>query len=78
MSKVLIVNAGSSLLKFKLFDMPKEDVLADGEIERLNMPGSIVKVKYGDGQVYKTVEDNIDYERSAAIMLNGLKDLEAV
>nr|WP_237049103.1 hypothetical protein [Lentilactobacillus dabitei] len=58
--------------------MPKEDVLADGEIERLNMPGSIVKVKYGDGQVYKTVEDNIDYERSAAIMLNGLKDLEAV
>lgn len=75
MSKVLIVNAGSSSLKFKLFDMPKEDVLADGEIERLNMPGSIVKVKYGDGQVYKTVEDNIDYERSAAIMLNGLKDL---
>ncbi|APR08710.1 hypothetical protein FAM21731_02589 (plasmid) [Lentilactobacillus parabuchneri] len=53
-------------------------MLADGEIERLNMPGSIVKVKYGDGQVYKTVEDNIDYERSAAIMLNGLKDLEAV
>ncbi|GHP13532.1 acetate kinase [Lentilactobacillus fungorum] len=78
MSKVLIVNAGSSSLKFKLFDMPKETVLADGEIERLNMPGSIVKIKYGQGQTYKATEDKVDYERSAAIMLNGLKDLGVI
>ena len=45
MSKVLIVNAGSSSLKFKLFDMPKEDVLADGEVERLNMPAIICMIK---------------------------------
>ncbi len=75
MSKVLIVNAGSSSLKFKLFDMPKEEVLADGQVERINMPGSITKIKYGDGKVFKRTEDNVDYERSAAIMLNNLKDL---
>lgn len=78
MSKVLIVNAGSSSLKFKLFDMPKETVLADGQVERLNMPGSLVKIKYGDGKVYKAEEDKIDYERSAAIMLNNLKDLGVI
>lgn len=78
MSKVLIVNAGSSSLKFKLFDMPKETVLADGQVERLNMPGSLFKIKYGDGKVYKSEEDKIDYERSAAIMLNNLKDLGVI
>ncbi len=78
MSKVLIVNAGSSSLKFKLFDMPKEEVLADGQVERINLPGSIVKIKYGDGQTFKQVEDNVDYERSAAIMLNNLKDLGVI
>jgi acetate kinase len=75
MSKVLIVNAGSSSLKFKLFDMPAEKVLADGEVERLNMAGSKVKIKYGDGKVYKREEDKINYEHSAGIMLNSLKDL---
>ncbi|AEB74348.1 acetate/propionate family kinase [Lentilactobacillus buchneri] len=78
MSKVLIVNAGSSSLKFKLFEMPQEKVLADGEVERLNMPGSKVKIKYGDGEVYKAEEDKIDYERSAGIMLNNLKDLGVI
>lgn len=78
MSKVLIVNAGSSSLKFKLFEMPQEKVLADGEVERLNMPGSKVKIKYGNGEVYKAEEDKIDYERSAGIMLNNLKDLGVI
>ncbi|WP_283680446.1 acetate/propionate family kinase [Lentilactobacillus sp. Marseille-Q4993] len=76
--KILIVNAGSSSLKFKLFEMPAEKVLAAGEIERLNMPKSAVKIKYGDGQVYKDTEDNIGYERSAGIMLNRLKDLGVI
>ena len=78
MTKVLIVNAGSSSLKFKLFDMPKEQVLADGEIERLNLPGSKVKIKYGDSKKFEMQKDKIDYEYSAAIMLNQLKELGIV
>ncbi|WP_268913448.1 acetate/propionate family kinase [Lentilactobacillus sp. SPB1-3] len=76
--KILIVNAGSSSLKFKLFEMPNEDVLAAGEIERLNMPGSKVKIKYGDNQVFKDQQDNISYDKSAGIMLNRLKDLHVI
>ena len=33
--KVLVCNAGSTSLKFKLFDMPEERVLATGKIERV-------------------------------------------
>ena len=31
--KILVVNAGSTSLKFKLFDMPEEKVLAKSNIE---------------------------------------------
>jgi len=37
MSKVMAVNAGSSSLKFKLFQMPEETVLTDGVVERIGM-----------------------------------------
>jgi len=36
---VLVINAGSSSIKFTLFDMADEDDLADGELERVNLPG---------------------------------------
>lgn len=75
MSKILIVNAGSSSLKFKLFEMPAETVLADGEIERINLPGSIIKIKYGDHQEFKETQDNITYQSSAHLMLTELKNI---
>lgn len=34
MTKIISVNAGSSSLKFQLFDMPQETVLTSGVIER--------------------------------------------
>ena len=33
--KILICNAGSTSLKFKLYDMPAEEVLASGGVERV-------------------------------------------
>lgn len=39
--KVLICNAGSTSLKFKLWEMPGETVLAAGRVERIGMGGSI-------------------------------------
>ena len=52
MSKSLAVNAGSSTVKFKLFDMPSEEVLAEGLIERIGLEMGHAKIKYGDGQVH--------------------------
>lgn len=38
--KVLSVNAGSSSLKFKMFEMPEEKVLIAGTVERIGGEGS--------------------------------------
>ena len=40
--KVLVINCGSSSLKYQLFDMTDETVLAKGLIERIGMDGSIL------------------------------------
>lgn len=37
MSKVIAVNAGSSSLKFKLFEMPQEKVICSGLLERIGL-----------------------------------------
>ena len=43
--KVLVVNAGSSSLKYQVFDMDNERVLAKGNCEKIGIPGSFVKYK---------------------------------
>jgi acetate kinase len=40
--KVLVVNSGSSSIKYQLFDMTDESVLAKGLAERIGIPDSII------------------------------------
>ena len=40
MSKIIAINAGSSSLKFQLFEMPKEKVITKGMIERIGLKDS--------------------------------------
>jgi acetate kinase len=74
MTKVLAVNAGSSTLKWKLFDMPAEIELADGLIDRLGQPESNVKVKYGD-KVFKDNHPIANYHEAVVSVSTQLKDL---
>lgn len=73
MTKVLAINAGSSTLKWKLFSMPDETVIASGLVDRLNLPGSIFKVKLANGQKYTETKDNITNKLAAAMVLTRLK-----
>lgn len=45
MTKIISVNAGSSSLKFKLFEMPTEDVLISGIAERIGLADGIFKIE---------------------------------
>ena len=65
MQKTLIINAGSSSLKWKLFEMPSEVILASGLVERISMPGSIFTIKYGDHQKFEKTVDNLSQEAAA-------------
>ncbi len=73
MAKTLAINAGSSTLKWKLFSMPEETVIASGMVDRLNLPGSIFKVKLPDGKKIVDTQDNITNELAAAMVLTRLK-----
>ena len=73
MGKTLAINAGSSTLKWKLFAMPEETVIASGMVDRLNLPGSIFKVKLADGQKFTETQDKITNKLAAVMVLTRLK-----
>ena len=51
--KVLSVNAGSSTLKFRLYEMPDETILMKGAIERIGLEGSNYSITIGEEKVKK-------------------------
>jgi len=64
--KILVINAGSSSLKYQLFDMENEQVLAKGNCERIGIDGGAIKHK----QLIKGVEysEKIDMPDHSAAM----------
>lgn len=48
--KILVLNCGSSSIKYKLFEMESKEVVAQGGIEKIGMKGSFLKLTLPDGQ----------------------------
>ena len=48
--KVLVLNCGSSSIKYKLFEMTTKEVLAQGGLEKINLPGSFLKITLPNGE----------------------------
>ena len=71
MSKTIAINAGSSSLKWQLYLMPEEKVLAKGLIERIGLKDSISTVKF-DGHTEKQVLDITDHTQAVKILLDDL------
>ncbi|OHY55096.1 acetate kinase [Lacticaseibacillus paracasei] len=76
MAKVLSINAGSSSLKWKLFEMPSERQLADGATDILKQ--STVKIKYGTDQAYESATPICNYRDAVANLLSNLQTLGLV
>lgn len=72
--KVLVINCGSSSLKYQLFDMEGEKVLAKGLVERIGIEGSRLKhTKSGSDSV--SIETPIpDHEVAVKLVLDALLD----
>lgn len=77
MQKVLIMNAGSSSFKWQLFELPSEEVIAKGQIERLNLPNSIVTIKY-NGEKYEDDSQSLNSESAIQTVLKKLVELHIV
>ena len=77
MSKVMAVNAGSSSLKFKLFQMPEETVLTDGVVERIGMDDAIFTIRV-NGEKHSHVEPIKDHQQAVDMLLKALVDYKIV
>ena len=53
--KILVLNCGSSSIKYKLYDMTDESVLAQGGAERVGLDEAFVKVTLKDGSKEKNI-----------------------
>ena len=77
MSKVMAVNAGSSSLKFKLFQMPQETVLTDGVVERISMDDAIFSIRV-NGEKIKKVLPIKDHQQAVDMLLSALVEYHIV
>ena len=73
--KILVLNSGSSSLKYQLIDMENEQVLAKGNYERIGMEGSFVTHKVG-GEKYKYERDAKNHEEAISFVLSQFTDSE--
>ncbi|MFD2387236.1 acetate kinase [Enterococcus rivorum] len=75
MSKTIAINAGSSSLKWQLYEMPSEAVVAKGIVERIGLNDSIFTIKYGEDKKYEEVVDINDHELAVKMLLDKLIEL---
>ncbi len=77
MTKIISVNAGSSSLKFQLFEMPQEEVLTSGVFERIGLEEGIFTIKVnGEKKVVK--EPIPDHTKAVEMLLNALVEYRIV
>ena len=69
--KVLAVNAGSSSLKFQLYEMPEEKVLINGYIEKIGLPDSFWTVKI-NGEKIKSEKFIKDHTEAVQVLIDEL------
>jgi acetate kinase len=70
-NKIIAINAGSSSLKFQLFDMPEETVITKGLIERIGLDNAIFNISV-NGEKKEEVTDIPDHEVAVKMLLEKL------
>lgn len=78
MPKTIAVNAGSSTLKFKLFDMPSENVVAEGIVDRVGFDMGSFTLKYGNGQKYSVEQKFATHQEGIDLLLQKLTELKII
>ncbi len=72
--KVLVLNCGSSSIKYKLYDMTDERVLAQGGVERIGLDEAFIVVKLSNGEKTKIMRDLPTHKEGVALVFEELLD----
>ena len=74
--KILVINCGSSSLKYQLIDMTNEQVLAKGLVERIGIEGSKLTQKVENRDKYIIEQSMSNHKEAIQIVINALTDPE--
>ena len=72
--KILVLNCGSSSIKYKLYNMDDESVLAQGGVERIGLDNAFVKVKLPDGEKKQIMADLPTHKEGVNLVFQCLLD----
>lgn len=71
LAKIIAINAGSSSLKFQLLQMPEEEVLTKGLVERIGLNDSVFTIEV-NGEKVKEIKDIQDHSEAVSMLLDKL------
>ncbi len=74
--KILVLNCGSSSIKYALYDMDTKKVLASGGAERVGLDGAFVKVKLPNGEKKTIMHDIPEHTEGVKFIFSLLTDPE--
>lgn len=77
MTKTIAINAGSSSLKWTLYEMPAEETIASGIVERIGLNDSIFTIKY-QGEKHEEILDISNHEIAVELLLEKLIELNII
>ena len=77
MAKVMAVNAGSSSLKYKMYEMPQEAVICSGIVDRIGHDDGIFKIKF-NGTSHQEILPIKDHAQGVNLILDAIKDFHIV
>ena len=72
--KILVLNCGSSSIKYKLFEMTTHAVLAQGGVEKIGLPDSFLQIKLPNGEKVKIEQPMPEHTVGIQLILNALID----
>jgi len=75
--KILAVNAGSSSLKFQLFEMPEEKTIVSGIVERIGYDNAAIIFKF-DGQKFTENHQILNHKVAVDMVIHGLLDKKII
>lgn len=74
--KILVLNCGSSSIKYKMFDMSNSSVIAQGGIEKIGLPGSFLKFTMSNGEKVVLDKDIPEHTVGVQFVLDTLVSKE--
>ena len=74
--KIIVLNCGSSSIKYQLFEMPSANVLAKGLVDKIGLRGASIKHKRNDGAEVKVEGEILDHQSGIEYLLGLLVNPE--